>query len=164
MSKNYLNNSRYLKSSYEPFENIKQENNYYVVPKIDESPISTESILQKTSAYSFLPQREGLSVEGHGYEKELKNSYFFENYKEFHGKYYYPFIDGDIYYYPHFFKDRLYYYPFSATDKCFCMDDNLPYKVNVSENISGQCLPCYQCKNCNMDFYFMCQNVFPMSG
>ena len=112
---------------------------------------------------SFSPQREGLSIDGKGLKRRDDNL-FFQNYQKYRGKFFYPYSDDGILYYPYFFKNKLYYYPFSMTDLCFCEDDHLQYKVSSEFDVKGRCVPCYQCRKCSMDNYFMCQNIFPVSG
>jgi hypothetical protein len=165
MDRNYFKNTTNKSfTSYESFDTFKSKNNFYIVPKHEEQPMNIETILERSKTFSFTPQREGLSPKGFGQETKLGDKYFFQKYIEYGGKFYYPYIDKGIYYFPYFFQKKLYYYPFSATDKCFCEDENLEYKISVGDNIEGRCIPCYQCANCNMDYYYMCQNIFPMSG
>ena len=120
------------------------------------------TILKSTAERPFSPQRGGLPIKNRGKRKKQPKS-FYQNYVVHRGKYYYPYVENGTYYFPHYFEKQLYYYPFSATNSCFCQDDSLAYKTTVSPGVSGQCVPAVQCQNCNMDYYFMCSNLFPIN-
>ena len=121
-----------------------------------------KTLLDSTSKSPFTPQREGLPIKNRGKRTKQPKS-FYQNFILHRGKYYYPYVEDGTYYFPYYFGKNLYYYPFSATNSCFCQDDSLAYKVTVAPGISGQCIPAVQCQHCNMDYYYMCSNLFPIN-
>ena len=124
---------------------------------------SIQSILRHTESHPFTMQRQGLPVENRGVTKKQSDS-FFQNGILYRGKYYYPYVENGKYFFPYFFQKQLYYYPFPALSSCFCRDSDLNYKINVTSEVSGRCIPAVNCRHCDMQYYYMCGNEFPTGG